>query len=71
MEAVGTRGAEHTQVGSFRRGILEIMVDNAVLLQELASFQKRRLLEALRRQLSGVTIADLRFRAGAWKQTER
>ena len=44
--------------------MLEVTVANAVLLQELAHFHKRRLLEALRRRLPGTTITDLRFRAG-------
>jgi predicted nucleic acid-binding Zn ribbon protein len=64
---VGPQAASHTRVGALRRGVLEIAVDNAVLLQELAHYQKRRLLEQLRTRLSGVTITDLRFRAGAWK----
>src|SRR5262245_13597021 len=42
---VGAPGAEHTCVGLLRRGVLEIFVDCAVLLQELAHFQKRSLLE--------------------------
>jgi predicted nucleic acid-binding Zn ribbon protein len=63
-EAAGPEIARHTRAGALRRGVLEIMVDSAVLLQELAHFQKRRLLEQLRRRLPSTTIADLRFRAG-------
>jgi hypothetical protein len=37
-------------------------VDNGILLQELAHFHKRRLLELLRSRLPGVTLTDLRFR---------
>jgi hypothetical protein len=55
---------EHTRVNSVRRGLLEVLVDNAVLLQELAHFHKRKLLEQLRGKLAGTTINDLRFRAG-------
>ena len=62
---IGTSGATHTRVGLLRRGVLEIVVDSAVLLQELAHFHKRSLLEKLRTRLPGVTINDLRFRAGA------
>ena len=61
---VGAPGTEHTRVGLLRRGVLEIVVDSAVLLQELAHFQKRSLLEKLRARLPGVTINDLRFRTG-------
>ncbi len=63
-EAVGSQGAKHTRVATLRRGVLEVIVGNAVLLQELAHYQKRRLLEELRGRLPGITITDLRFRAG-------
>jgi predicted nucleic acid-binding Zn ribbon protein len=63
-EIVGPQGAAHTRVNALRRGVLEVRVDNAVLMQELANFQKRRLLEQLRTRLPGVTFTDLRFRAG-------
>ena len=42
-------------------------VANAVLLQELVHFHKRRLLEQVRRRLPGTTLTDLRFRAGTWE----
>ena len=41
-------------------------MDNAVLLQELAHFHKRRLLEQLRGRLTGTPVHDLRLRAGTW-----
>jgi predicted nucleic acid-binding Zn ribbon protein len=63
-EAVGPEHAAHTRAGALRRGVLEVVVDNAVLLQELAHFHKRRLLEQLRRRLPGTPLTDLRFRAG-------
>jgi predicted nucleic acid-binding Zn ribbon protein len=63
-EAVGPEGTKHTRVAGLRRGVLEVMVGNAVLLQELAHYGKRRLLEELRRRLPGTTLTDLRFRAG-------
>jgi len=66
-EAVGPDAAQHTRVNGLRRGLLEVLVDNAVLLQELAHFHKRRLLEQLRLKLSGTTITDLRFRTGVVK----
>ena len=62
--AVGPQAAEQTRVAGLRRGVLEVIVGNAVLLQELAHFQKRRLLEQLRRRLPGTPVTDLRFRAG-------
>src|SRR5262245_15948056 len=66
--AAGPETAAHTRVGAMRRGMLEILVDNAVLLQELAHFQKRRLLEGLRARLKSVPINDLRFRVGVWEK---
>jgi hypothetical protein len=45
--------------------VLEVEVASAVLLAELTHFHKRRLLAELRKQLTGVTLTDLRFRAGA------
>lgn len=65
-EVVGPEHAAATRVGALRRGVLEIEVKNGVLLQELAQFHKRRLLAALRAKLAGVTLTDLKFRAGAW-----
>ena len=62
--AVGQRGAKQTRVGCLRRGELEVIVSNAVLMQELAHFHKRQLLEILRSRLPGTTITNLRFRAG-------
>jgi predicted nucleic acid-binding Zn ribbon protein len=70
-EAVAACGVVegHTRVAQLRRGVLEIEVDNAVLLQELAHYHKRRLLEQLRGRLSGASVNDLRFRAGVWDKT--
>jgi hypothetical protein len=57
-----------TRVNGLRRGVLEVLVDNSVLLQELAHFHKRRLLEQMRGRISGTTINDLRLRAGVVKE---
>jgi predicted nucleic acid-binding Zn ribbon protein len=67
LEVAGQEG-EQTQVGGLRRGVLEIVVGNAVLLQELAHFRKRQLLEGLQRRLPRMSITDLRFRAGVVKR---
>ena len=66
-EAVGPEGARQTHVAGLRRGVLEVVVGNAVLLQELAHYHKRRLLEQLRGRLPNTTLTDLRFRAGVVK----
>jgi hypothetical protein len=41
-----------------------VEVISAVLMQELAHYHKRKLLERLRERLPGTTLTDLRFRAG-------
>ena len=60
-----------TRVGGLRRGVLEVLVENTVLLQELAHFHKRRLLEQMRGNLAGTIINDLRFRVGIGGKDER
>jgi predicted nucleic acid-binding Zn ribbon protein len=65
-EAAGAEIAKHTRAGALRRGVLEVEVASAVLLQELAHYHKRRLLEQLRKGLPELTLTDLRFRAGVW-----
>src|SRR4051812_23713611 len=65
--AVGPEHAPHTRVLGLRRGLFEIEVDSAVLLQELSHYHKRRLLQALRDRLPGEALKDLRFRAGSWQ----
>jgi predicted nucleic acid-binding Zn ribbon protein len=60
----GPEYAGNTRVEALRRGVLEVTVGNAVLLQELTHFHRRRLLEGLRRQLPNTPLTDLRFRAG-------
>jgi predicted nucleic acid-binding Zn ribbon protein len=61
-EAAGPALAQKTRVLALRRGVLEVEVSNSVLLQELAHFHKRRLLEELRRRLPATPVHDLRFR---------
>ena len=65
-EAVGPEYAAITRVAGFRRTVLEIEVRGAVPLQELSQFHKRRVLEQLRKILTGVPLADVRFRAVIW-----
>ncbi len=58
---------EDATVNALRRGVLEVVVGSRVLLQEMAHFHKRQLLEQLRCRLPGTTVTDLRFRAGVVK----
>src|SRR5437016_5520485 len=54
--AVGPEIESQTRVLGLRRGVLEIEVANAVLLQELAHYHKRRVLEQLRGRLPGTPV---------------
>jgi predicted nucleic acid-binding Zn ribbon protein len=56
--------AKRTELGSLRRGVLEVIVADAVVLQELAGFEKRRLLEGLQERLGKSRVTDIRFRLG-------
>src|SRR5262249_49977774 len=68
VEAAGADVGRQTRIGALRRGVLEIEVGSAVLMQELAQFHKRKLLGLLQRKLTGVPLKDLRFRAGVIRQ---
>jgi predicted nucleic acid-binding Zn ribbon protein len=63
-EAAGPNVALHTKVAKLARGVLEVIVDSAVLLQELAAFHKAKLLRQLKALLPGTPLTDLRFKAG-------
>jgi hypothetical protein len=64
--AVGTDLVERTQLGTLRRGVLEILVRDAVLLHELAQFRKRQLLGSLKESLGSERVKELRFRLASW-----
>ena len=49
--------------GNLRRGVLEVTVRNSAVLQEL-TFQKKKILKVLNKQITDQTIVDLRFRVG-------
>lgn len=65
-DAAGEKLMKDTRVLGLKRGVLEIEVKNAVQMSELAQYHKRGLLAKLRNTLAGVTLTDLKFRAGAW-----
>jgi predicted nucleic acid-binding Zn ribbon protein len=54
---------EQTQPGNIRRGVLEVIVANSVLLQTL-EFEKKNILSVLQQQLPQNQIKDIRFRIG-------
>jgi hypothetical protein len=65
-DAAGEPLLKDTRVLGLKRGVLEVEVRNAVLMSELAQYHKRGLLAKLRKLLPGVTLTDIKFRAGAW-----
>lgn len=65
-EAVGESLMKDTRLMGLKRGVMEVEVRNAVLLSELTQFHKRGLLAKLRKTLVGVTLTDIKFRAGVW-----
>lgn len=62
--AAGIDIANQSRIGSVRRGVLEIIVDNSSLLQ-MVSFDQDRLLEKINHQLRKAEITRLRFRVGS------
>jgi len=65
-DAAGTDLLKSSRVMTIKRGVLEVEVRNAVLVQELTQFHKRGLLGKLRKLLPGVTLTDIKFRTGVW-----
>jgi predicted nucleic acid-binding Zn ribbon protein len=64
LSVVGAESARATRLGTIKRGVLEVTVGNGVLMQELAHYHKKRLLQELRKKLPSLTLSDIRFRAG-------
>jgi len=55
--------SKYTIAGELRRGVLQILVSNSVVMQEL-TFRKQGLLAELKRTLPKHKIKDVRFRLG-------
>jgi predicted nucleic acid-binding Zn ribbon protein len=65
-EAAGAELLRSTRLLGMKRGVMEVEVKSAVQMAELAQYHKRGLLAKLRKLLPGVTLTDIKFRAGAW-----
>ena len=63
-QTVGAEVAGQTSLGTFKRGVLEVVVGNPILLQEIAHFQRRAYLDKLTQILGGPLIKELRPRVG-------
>ncbi|MCC7085800.1 MAG: DUF721 domain-containing protein [Pirellulales bacterium] len=62
--AVGEKIAKFTRPGNIRRGTLEVVVANNLLVQELG-FQKDQVLKKLQISAPQENIKNLRFRVGS------
>jgi predicted nucleic acid-binding Zn ribbon protein len=62
--AAGTETAAHTRLVGFRKNVLEVEVDSAARLHELANFGKPGLLARLAAALPTCHVQDIRFRPG-------
>lgn len=62
-KVVTGRLAKLSTPGNLRRGSLEIYVSSSIVMQEL-TFQKRKFLTEIQKQLPHKKITDLRFRIG-------
>ncbi|MEQ8208810.1 MAG: DUF721 domain-containing protein [Lacipirellulaceae bacterium] len=63
QQAVGEKLAKVTSPGAMKRGVLEVIVANSLLMQELG-FDKERLLQAMQTALPESGIKQLRFKVG-------
>lgn len=61
-EIAGERIASATHVLGLKRGVLEIAVENAAMLNELVSFHRHRLLKELQGFDQRTRVRDVRFR---------
>jgi predicted nucleic acid-binding Zn ribbon protein len=64
-EIVGEEIASSTRPVRLAGGVLTVEVASAPLLQELSTYRRREILEALRTRPEFRTIRDIRFRAGS------
>jgi predicted nucleic acid-binding Zn ribbon protein len=64
QQAAGESIAKFTCPGRLRRGILEVMAANSMIIQEL-TFQKQQILKQLQTALPDAKIRDIRFRVGS------
>ncbi|BBO36527.1 DUF721 domain-containing protein [Lacipirellula parvula] len=63
LAAAGEAFAAVTEVGQLRRGVLEVVAANSLVMQELG-FEKERILQELKAARPDVGLKQLRFRVG-------
>ena len=64
--AAGEQYANHSRVLLLKKGVLEVEVNDAVLMQEMSSFHRRKLLDKMKKALPTSTIKELKFRPGTF-----
>jgi predicted nucleic acid-binding Zn ribbon protein len=62
--AAGDDVAQSTHLGSLRKGTLEVLVSDSVLLHELRQFRREALLRAVQDRLGNDRVRELRFKLG-------
>ena len=63
IELVGEAGAKHTKPVTLRKGVLNVLVDSSVWMQEV-NMRKRGLLKGLKRLLGKDRISEIKFMIG-------
>jgi predicted nucleic acid-binding Zn ribbon protein len=64
QQAAGETISKYTRPGRIRRGILEVVASNSMMIQEL-TYQKQQILTQLQTQLPDAKIRDIKFRVGS------
>jgi len=64
QSAVGQEMAAVSCCGNIRRGKLEVIVANSLIVHEL-TFRKQEIIEKLKQTMPDVVVDDLRFRVGS------
>ena len=68
-KTVGNALDRFSELGTLRRGSLDVIVANSAVMQEF-TFEKQRILETLDRELPDLGVLDLRFRVGVVRQND-
>lgn len=64
-EVAGERIASATRVEGLKRGVLQVAVANAAMLNELVSFHRHNLLKSLKARDEKLKVRDIKFRLRA------
>jgi predicted nucleic acid-binding Zn ribbon protein len=62
--AAGDDVAQSTSLGTLRKGVLEVLVSDSVLLHELRQFRMDALLRGVQERVGRDRVRELRFKLG-------